>query len=57
MMDIEAQQAVGERIWLQPGEKREYSLEIGILEGADTYFAFLQSLGESQYEQDKFLEE
>jgi hypothetical protein len=31
-MDAEGIEAAGERVWLQPGEVRNYVLEIGILE-------------------------
>jgi len=34
--------AAGEQIWLEPGERREYDLEVGILDGAAEIQTFRQ---------------
>jgi hypothetical protein len=47
-MDAGAQEAVGDRIWLQPGEKRRYALAIGVLEDARACRVFLQRLAPLQ---------
>ena len=33
-------EAAGELIWLEPGDRREYDLEVGILDGAEEIAAF-----------------
>jgi hypothetical protein len=43
-MGAEAFKAADDRIWLKPGEKRQYALEIGILEDAEACQLFLQRL-------------
>jgi hypothetical protein len=35
-------EAAGEMIWLEPGDRREYDLEVGILDGAQEIQAFRQ---------------
>ena len=38
--DREMVEAAGQMIWLEPGDRREYDLEVGILDGADEIAAF-----------------
>ena len=35
-------EAAGEMIWLEPGDRREYDLEVGILDGAEAIQDFRQ---------------
>ena len=35
-------EAAGEMIWLEPGDRREYDLEVGILDGAPAIQEFRQ---------------
>jgi hypothetical protein len=42
-------EAAGELIWLEPGDRREYHLEVGILDGADEIFAFRERVNKIVY--------
>ena len=45
-MDAEGIEAAGDRVWMQPGELRSYTLEIGVLEDSKACTAFIDSQAE-----------